>query len=137
MARRRNTGHRGVQKTLNYIELEGQDELRAALKTLNIEAIREATAAIADSAREIEMGAKARVRVDEGKTRDSIDVRLKDSGLTASIGSGYFNARFEEMGTRNKAPHPFLWPAFESVRPHYLTRLEVALNTAGKNAETA
>jgi hypothetical protein len=54
--------------------------------------------------------------------------------MTASIGSGYFNARFIEHGVNGKPARPFLNPAFQLVRPKFVQRLEAALNGAGVEA---
>lgn len=125
----------GATRRGTYLVLDGQEELRKALKSLNIEAIREAKPALADGASEIESGAKARVRVLSGKTRDSITTKFFDSGLTVNVGSGYFNARFEEFGTQHKSAKPFLFPAFESARSSIIARLSRALNTAIKRVD--
>lgn len=137
MPRRNRPARRGVRKVLNHIELEGQEEFREALNRFEVGTIRELKLVVTDSARDIEGEAKARVRVDSGKTRDSIRIETKDSGLTAAIGSSYPNARFEEMGTVHKAAKPFLFPAFEVVRPKYLQRVAKAVDKAGRDAGDA
>lgn len=137
--------------SLYYVELEGQEELRAALKSFNVEAIRASKEAIALSAREIEREAKQRAPVRAivpdypisvkksaeapgSNVRDRIKTILRDAGLTATIGTAYFVARFVEFGTSKMHARPFMGPAFEVMRPRYLTRLRDALNQAIRRA---
>ena len=132
-------------RSLYYVELEGREELRAALNRFDVAAIREAKTAVIESAQEIEREAKMRAPVRAmvpdypisaakaaqspgSNVRDRIKTILRDAGLTATIGTGYFVARFVEFGTRKMSARPFLGPAFEVVRPTYLQRLRDALN---------
>lgn len=132
---------------LYYVELEGREELRAALDRFDVAAIREAKTAVAVSAQEIEREAKMRAPVRAlipdykisaakasqapgSNVRNRIKTILRDAGLTATIGTGYFVARFVEFGTRKMSARPFLGPAFEIMRPKYLQRLRDALNRA-------
>jgi HK97 gp10 family phage protein len=138
-------------RSLYYVELEGQEELRAALKNFNVEAIRASKDAIASSAREIEREAKMRAPVRAiipdypisvkksaeapgSNVRDRIRTIIRDAGLTATIGTAYFVARFVEFGTRKMSARPFMGPAFEVMRPKYLQRLRDALNTVIRKA---
>lgn len=123
-----------ARRSKTFVELEGQDDIRRAFARLEFAALREVKVVIVDSAEEIEREAKARVPVLSGKTKKSIKTIIRDAGLAATIGSGYFLARFIEQGTKKLAAKPFLNPAFQLVRPKYLARLEVALNTAGREA---
>lgn len=130
---------------LYYVELEGQEELRAALNHFDIEAIRASKVAVGQSALEIEREAKMRAPVRAivpdykisaakaaqapgSNVRDRIKTIIRDAGLTATIGTGYFVARFVEFGTSKMSAHPFLGPAFEVCRSKYLSRLSDALN---------
>lgn len=136
---------------LYYVELEGQAELRAALDRFDVAAIREAKNGIAISAAEIQNEAKMRAPVRAivpdypisakkageapgSNVRDRIKTIIRDAGLTASIGTGFWVARFVEFGTRKMSARPFLGPAFEVVRPRYLARLRDALTRAAKEA---
>lgn len=119
------------------VELQGQAEMRRALARLQLGAIARIKAQVKASAENIEREAKARVPVDEGTTRDSIRVVYSDFGMTASIGSAWFNARFIEQGTQRQPARPFLNPAFQAERNVYLKGIEDALNDAGKEASTA
>lgn len=140
-------------RALYYVEVDGRDELRAELKAFNVAAIREAKNAVVSSAAEIQHEAKSRAPVRAmvpdypisakkaaqspgSNVRDKIRTILRDSGLTASIGTPYFVARFVEFGTRKMPARPFLGPAFEVVRPTYLQRLQHALQRAVKEASS-
>lgn len=132
-------------KALYYVELEGQEALRASLKRFDVDAIREAKTVVMSSADEVEREAKMRAPVRAvvpdypisdvksaeapgSNVRDRIKTILRDAGLSASIGTGFYVARFVEFGTRKMLARPFLGPAFEVVRPKYLQRLRDALN---------
>lgn len=138
---------------LTYVELEGQEELRAALSDLNVAVIREAKNGIAATAAEIQQEAKSRAPVravvpdypiSDAKAgeapgsniRNRIRTILRDSGLTASIGTYHAVARFVEFGTRKMSARPFMGPAFEVVRPKFLQRMREALNRATKEANS-
>lgn len=123
-----------ARKNGTYVEMEGQDDLRKVFATLNIAALRECKAVIAESSAEIEREAKARVPVASGKTQRSIKTILRDFGMNATIGSGYFLARFIEQGTRHQPARPFMNPAFQIVRPRFIARLQRALGIAVKEA---
>lgn len=118
-----------------HVELEGQDDLRRAFRRLEIGALREAKDAVRVSAEEMEMEAKARAPVGEsGEVKESIYTKYRELGLQATIGSGYYVARFHEFGTVKMNATPFINPAFQLVRPKYLRRLAEALDTAGRRA---
>lgn len=134
------------RKSKTYIELEGQQDIRNAFAKLELSALRECKKVIADSAAEIETEAKARCPVSEpsskslknpypsGTTRASIKTIIRDFGLNATVGSGWFVARFIEQGVRDIPAKPFMNPAFQIVRPKFLDRLGKALGLAAKEA---
>ena len=126
-----------ARKSRTYVELEGQEGMRRAFARLRFGALQNVKAVIQGSAEKIEAGAKSRVRVLSGDTRDAIHTRYRDFGMMASIGSGDPNARSEEFGNAKKTGQPFLFPAFESERSHYLQGVESALNEAGDAAGAA
>lgn len=140
---------------LTYVELEGQEELRAALNNMEIAVIREAKHVIAESAAEIQQEAKSRAPVRAAvpdypisaakageapgsNVRDRIRTILRDSGLSASIGTYFHVARYVEFGTRKMSARPFMGPAFEVMRPKFLARMRAALSkTVEKMARAA
>lgn len=137
-----------ARRSKTYVELEGQDGIRRAFARLELGALVRVRGQIQVSAEKIEAGAKARCPVSDpatkgadappsGTTRESIRTIYRDGGLAASIGSGWFVARFIEQGVNGRPATPFLNPAFQEERPNYLTGVEAALNTAGREASTA
>ena len=134
-----------ARRSKTYVELEGQEDFRRALARLEFGVLRELKDVVAVSAAEIEAGAKSRCPVSEpgtksakqpppGTTRKSIRTILRDFGLSATIGSGWFVARFIEQGIMGRPARPFLNPAFQEVRPKYLARVEAAVDKAGREA---
>lgn len=123
-----------ARKSRTYVELEGQAETRQAFARLRFGALQNVKAQIQRSAEAIEVGAKSRVRVLSGATKEGIRIIYRDFGMSASIGSGDPNARSEEQGNVNKPAQPFLNPAFQSERNGYLRGVEDALNEAGREA---
>ena len=128
------------------VVLEGVEELRTAFAKLEFHALAGAQDAVRESAEEMEGEAKGRAPVSEpgskgpdrepsGTTRDAIKIIYRDAGMSATVGTKYYVARFNEFGTINMPAQPFLNPAFQIVRPKYLARLATALNKAGKLAE--
>lgn len=128
------------------VVVEGRDELHQAFVRLERAALASAKDVVRESAEEMEGEAKGRAPVSapgskgegrepSGTTRDAIKIIYRDGGLSATVGTKYYVARFNEFGTIHMPPQPFLNPAFEIVRPKYLTRLAEALNRAGKLAE--
>lgn len=116
------------------VVLEGREELQQAFARLEFHALAGAKDVVRESAEDMEGEAKGRAPVLTGTTRDAIKIIYRDGGLSATVGTKYFVARFQEFGTIHQPAQPFLNPAFEIVRPKYLARLAVALNKAGKLA---
>lgn len=116
-----------MAKAAVAMKLEGADDLKRAFATLSAEVRREVKQITTESADEIKREAKARVRVRTGHTRDTIERKSEDHGLGAEVGTSWFIGRFIEHGTKKMGARPFLFPAFEIVRPKYLERLKAAL----------
>ena len=135
-----------ARRTKTFIEMEGVEAIHRALAQLKLSALRDVIRVVAASAAVIERDAKAACPVSEpatkgaknpypsGTTRSSIRTILRDGGLTASIGSGWFVARFIEQGVNGRPARPFLNPAFQAERPRYLAGIESAVGKAGKEA---
>ena len=134
-----------ARRTKTFIEMEGVEAIHRALAQLKLSALRDVIRVVAASAAVIERDAKAACPVSEpatkgakaapsGTTRSSIRTILRDGGLTASIGSGWFVARFIEQGVNGRPARPFLNPAFQHARPAYLAGIEAAVGKAGKEA---
>lgn len=69
-----------------YGRLKGGDKLLKVLRTLDKEMTEPVRQVVASAAAEVESGAKARVPVDTGELRDSIEARLRFKGLGAQVG---------------------------------------------------
>lgn len=143
-----------ARRTKTLVELEGTQDMRAAFARLDFAALRNAKVVIRESAEEIEREAKARAPVrasvpdypiSEKKAgdapgsnvRDRIKTLLREHGMVASIGTRFYIARFVEQGTKKMPARPFLNPAFQLVRPKYITRLAGAIDRAGREASRA
>jgi HK97 gp10 family phage protein len=59
-----------------------------------------------------------------GKTKDSIKIELKDSGLTAEVGPETHYSPYVEYGTRKMEAQPFIHPAFEEEAPKFINRMQ-------------
>jgi hypothetical protein len=77
------------------------DDIASELDTLVASERKEVLEYVADLAKDL-------VHVITGDTRDSIRVNDAGEGVEAEHG-----AIWEELGTHDRAPHPFLTPAFE------------------------
>jgi HK97 gp10 family phage protein len=147
MARRQR--RRGKQA---YIELDGVAEINRAMAQLKVGVLREVRAAVKESAEEIEADAKRRAPVraanppypvgkavathPPGRTRDAVKTIYLSGGLTASVGTKYIVARWNEFGTKHMPAQPFMGPAWAAGRPRYLARLAEAVGRAGREVDT-
>lgn len=120
-----------------HVELEGVEQLRRAIATLNVSALRRAKVAIRESAEDMLGEAQARVPVLTGETYRSLKVIYLDAGILASIGTAYYKAKFNEFGTAHMPPAPFMTPAWEITRPKYLAALRLAMDQAAADAVAA
>lgn len=145
----------------SFVELQGKDDLKRAFANLSASMKTEIKDVNRITAQEIVREAKARVRVRSGETRSKIKATYTDGGLGATVGTSWYKARFIEfgyrlmhiVGTRRGAKgrwakqqvkrfaqvgtvpaRPFLFPAFEIVRPKYLERLRSAIYGATRFA---
>lgn len=142
------------------VELIGAEDVIRNLGFFQFRARREVRAAVSEGAAAIEAGAKARVPSKSGETRRSIRTIFRRTGLEATVGTGYWVARFIHFGTkphriktkkhkallmeiggealyRKTAEHPgtpaipFLERAWEQERGRFTQRLARALRKAG------
>ncbi|SDX45103.1 phage protein, HK97 gp10 family [Marininema mesophilum] len=82
------------------------------------------------TAEAVKEGAKKRVLVDTGDTRDSIQVESTQGGLSAKVGPTKprgWKAPFIEFGTKKMAASPFLHPAAEEERTGYVNEMRKEL----------
>jgi HK97 gp10 family phage protein len=113
--------------------VDGVAEIRALARELDMvpAATRDkAKTAVRKAAFAVERGAKIRAPVDTGNLRNSINVSLSGSGLSAGdaiaaeVGPEANYGIFIELGTWKMAPQPFLGPAFDEVEPSFLAALD-------------
>jgi HK97 gp10 family phage protein len=142
------------------MKLIGAEDVIGGLGFFQRRARQEVRGAVKDGSAAIEAGAKARVPTKSGKTRRSIRTIFRRKGLEATVGTGYYVARFIHFGTkphriktrkhqalelevggeamyRNSVEHPgipanpFLERAYEQERGQLLSRFKRALRKAG------
>lgn len=95
------------------VTIDGLTEAKAALALLP-EAFRELAVSTLETGGLIILSeADARVPVDEGDLRDSLDINIRGDGLQVTVGSGDPKARWVEFATVDTPAQPFLWPAFQ------------------------
>jgi HK97 gp10 family phage protein len=145
-----------------HVETEGQQDILRALAAFRLGAIAEVKEAVQETAEATLDGAKSRAPVDAGDLRESLRVIYRQGGLSATVGTGYYIARFVEFGTaRHTIPRktkkgkvvlkigdrfamsathpgqparPFLTPSYAEQRPKYIGRIREALEQAGRRA---
>lgn len=114
------------------VEVEGAEEVIGRLALFNMAGRREVRKAVYDSSNELLGMAKATVPVESGETQRSLRTIFRRGGLEATVGSGYYVARFVHWGTKNMPGRPFLANAWEIERPLYVARLRKALSGAAR-----
>jgi HK97 gp10 family phage protein len=86
--------------------------------------------AVRDAGKDVESLAKQLAPVDTGALRASIRTEYSEGGLTFRTGSDLDYAPFVEFGTAVSPAQPFLFPAFEAIRPHFLQDVREAVRGA-------
>lgn len=120
-----------------YCELQGAADIRKAFRGLNAQTVRAVKDVTRDTVEDIRREARSRINVStnkspknkypSGTTRSKVRRWLSKDGLSGGVFSKWFVARFLERGTVKMAARPWLFPAFEVVRPKYLQRLNAAI----------
>ena len=94
------------------IEIEGMNKL---LKKLSLMGGNKAIMkGIEKGALRVEADAKRNCPVDEGLLRASIDHKLNNGTLSATVGSSLDYSKFLEFGTVKQRAQPYLYPALQS-----------------------
>lgn len=109
------------------VQMQGVAEAMKKIKDYEVEKLDEVKEIVAASAVTIESNAIARTPVDTGNLKGSINTRIYDDGLSASIGTPIEYAPYVEYGTRRAKAQPFLFPSFEAEIPRYLADIKKAL----------
>lgn len=68
--------------------------------------------------------AMANAPVRHGDLKRSIELLIEDDGLTSVVKPGMEYAAYVEYGTRFMAAQPYLRPAFDQVKPEFISDLE-------------
>lgn len=97
------------------------------LPALGKQARRRAGQAVRKAALDIEAGAKDRAHVVTGAMKNSIQAEMTGN-LSAEVAVGVEYGIYEELGTRNRPPHPFLGPAAEAVKPSFIAAMKQVLD---------
>ncbi len=113
------------------IAVNGVEETIAKLSAMNAKARKAVGQQIAESALNIQMGAKKRCPVRTGALRNSITVDFYGK-MSAQIGPHMPYAPYVEYGTRKMAAQPYLFPAFEEERPKLEEGIKKAIEEATK-----
>lgn len=89
---------------------------------------------VEDGCNLIENKAKDLCPVDTGDLRDSIDTKYEFGGYVYDgyVYSPLDYALYIELGTRFKAPQPYLYPAFQQNKDFFIEHLKNVINKGGK-----
>lgn len=93
-------------------------------------------AAVRQGGEDVEDLARQLAPVDTGRLRASIRTEYSEGGLTFRTGCepaafpGTYYPPFVEFGTSVSPAQPFLFPAFEAVRPHFVEDVKAAIRGA-------
>ena len=114
------------------VKVEGADGVVRKLGVMGVRTVVLVRPVVNKAALDVQREARVRCPVDTGRLRASIRPRFYSQGLAADVFTDVEYAPFVEFGTRRMAAKPYLFPAWEVVRPQYLRELEGALRALGK-----
>ena len=85
---------------------------------------------IKEGCENIEAQAKELCPVDDGELRDSINTRYDDKNFEHEgyVYAGALYAPYVELGTRNRAPQAFMYPAYKQNEDFFKQRLIELIN---------
>ncbi len=119
------------------VSIKGTEQTIRVLNMVRSSVLKRVEAAVVESARAVQRGAKDRVPVRTGVLKKSIRVSLKKERLLAEVGPRWKGrvhplAHLVEFGhlARNGrfvAARPFLLPAWEGERAHFEKRIKEAV----------
>lgn len=142
------------------LRVTGAQLVRRALALLGTGTRDRVMGVIRDGVRRAEQEAKSRVPVDSGELRATIRTEMSADGMTGFLQAGYGTLRRRSRSTgkrkarrrvptlentlpgvyamviefgdprRNRAPHPYIVPAIEAVRPIVRAAVEAAVQDA-------
>ena len=110
----------------HVVTFKGFDGLSKGMKKrLNMDAVKRV---VKMNTAYLQCTAQDNVPVDTGHLRDSIEIELKDNGMTGIVEPTAEYAAYVEFGTRKMTANPYLKPAWEAEKKQfkkdmkYLTR---------------
>ena len=104
------------------VVFKGQAELSAALmRKAGLDAVK--TVVRANGTR-LQQRTKLRAPIDTGTLFRSIDLQIKDGGLSAVVQPHTEYAAYVEFGTRKMAAQPYVKPAFNTVKAQFIADLQ-------------
>jgi HK97 gp10 family phage protein len=136
------------------LRIYNEKQVIVGINSYKLEKIEAVKKVVNRTAGRVERGAKKRAPVDEGRLRSSIHMRPFRGGLEIDVGTNVEYGVYQEFGTgiyavkgngrktpwayvdpktkklvwtRGNRPHPFLFPAFEEVKPDFVPELKKAL----------
>lgn len=112
------------------VEIKGLDKAIATLNRMNLVAEQRVREQVAESALNVQRGAKERCPVRTGALWNSITVDFYQDGLTAEIAPHMPYAPYVEFGTTRMPAKPYLFPAWEEERPKFEAGIKRAVGEA-------
>jgi len=136
------------------LRIYNEKQVITGINSYKLEKIEAVKKVVNRTAARVERGAKKRAPVDEGRLRSSIHMRPFRGGLEIDVGTNVEYGVYQEFGTgiyavngdgrktpwayihpktkklvwtRGNRPQPFLFPAFEAVKPDFVPELKKAL----------
>lgn len=112
------------------VKLSGVNELKRALKA-QADASKTVGAVVKLNGAELQQKAQRNAPVDTGNLRRSINLSIKDGGMTAEVTAMAEYSGYVEYGTRFMNAQPFIAPAFNEQKDIFINDLKRALKNGG------
>ena len=104
------------------IQVKGAEEVVKKLKEKgDLSKIRQI---VALNGAELQQKAQKNAPVDTGQLRRSIQLDIRDAGMTAVVSANTDYAAYQEYGTRYMTAHPFLRPALNEQGKQFINDLK-------------
>ncbi len=123
--------------------VSGAVKLRKKLRKFDPELRTELAQALSEGGKELATLIANTAPRDEGRLADAVQSKDDRDGLSTVVGysakrggfkkawrRGGFESLFQEFGTRNQPAQPFIRPAYRTVLPRILARIDAARNKA-------
>lgn len=109
------------------VKLSGMKELRNSLNSQsNISKI--VAPVVRQNGAELQQKAQRCAPVDTGNLRRSIQLSIKDNGMTAEVAAAAEYSAYVEYGTRFMNAQPYVKPAFNEQKDIFINDLKKAMN---------